>query len=645
MGAKSTFWSLRAILSTQFLLVAAVPIVIASLMSSFLLLPKINQTIFFNQQALANSINGQITTYLTNAESDIHVLASFAMQEQALMKDSSDLLDIYTNNQVYFNAIYLTDNTGHILNIGLPSYRQFMRATYLDLDMSNNHIYKDVAESGLPQWSNEYLSTISGRLSIAYSLPFIDGVLIGEISVEELPKLVEKLAKQNNVTVMVLDQNRQLIAHPDALLSQQQINLSNLELVQKTDAGERISIPFEFNHQQVIGTASIIPNLDWMVIVAQPQALLEAEQGAIRDIFIAAVLIGIFAAGIIAMLMTKELVLGFYDTARQARALAKGEYDTKPQYSRILELYKLREDLNTTGLEIEKREQHINQLNAGLEKRVAERTQDLHDSNQELEQTLSHLKLTQQQLIQSEKLSALGSLVAGVSHELNTPIGNSLMASTTLAESVKKLQKQSAANQLTKTNFDTFVEEMNLGSQILVNNLHRASDLIHSFKQVAVDQSSSQKRFFELHKHVNEVLTTLHPMLKKTDIKVETDIPKGITLNSYPGALSQIFTNLIQNALIHAFADQPKGTISISAQETEKQTLLIRVEDNGCGMSEEMQSSIFDPFFTTRLGQGGSGLGLHIVHNLITTVLQGNIRVESEINHGSRMIIELPEVL
>lgn len=645
MGAKSTFWSLRAILSTQFLLVAAVPIVIASLMSSFLLLPKINQTIFFNQQALANSINGQITTYLTNAESDIHVLASFAMQEQALLRDSSDLLDIYTNNQVYFNAIYLTDNTGHILNIGLPSYRQFMRATYLDLDMSNNHIYKDVAESGLPQWSNEYLSTISGRLSIAYSLPFIDGVLIGEISVEELPKLVEKLAKQNNVTVMVLDQNRQLIAHPDALLSQQQINLSNLELVQKTDAGERISIPFEFNHQQVIGTASIIPDLDWMVIVAQPQTLLEAEQGAIRDIFIAAVLIGIIAAGIIAMLMTKELVMGFYDTARQARALAKGEYATKPQYSRILELYKLREDLNTTGLEIEKREQHIHQLNAGLEKRVAERTQDLHNSNQELEQTLSHLKLTQQQLIQSEKLSALGSLVAGVSHELNTPIGNSLMASTTLAESVKNLQKQSAANQLTKTNFDTFVEEINLGSQILVNNLHRASDLIHSFKQVAVDQSSSQKRFFELHKHVNEVLTTLHPMLKKTDIKVETDIPKGITLNSYPGALSQIFTNLIQNALIHAFADQSKGIISISAQETGKKTLLIRVEDNGCGMSKEMQSSIFDPFFTTRLGQGGSGLGLHIVHNLITTVLQGNIRVESEINHGSRMIIELPEVL
>ncbi|EAR62626.1 sensor histidine kinase [Neptuniibacter caesariensis] len=645
MAAKTTFWSLRAILSTQFLIVAAVPIVIASLLSIFLLLPRINQNIFINQQALANSIAGQITTYLANAESDINVLASFAMQEQTLLTEQYDLLNIYTNNQAYFSAIYITDNKGHIRNIGLPSHRQFMRQTYLNLDMSNSHVFKGIKERNIAQWSNEYLSTISGSLSIAYSQPFIEGVLVGEIAIEELPKLVEKLAKQNNVTVMVLDQNKQLIAHPDAQLSQQQINLSNLELVQRTDAGESLSIPFEFDNQQFIGSATLIPNLNWMVIVAQPQKLLEGEQAAIRDIFIAAVLIGIVSAMFIALLLTKELVMGFYDTARQARSLARGKYSETPQYSRILELYKLREDLNKTGQEIEKRENHITQLNTELEQRVEERTEDLRHSHAELEQTLHDLKLTQEQLIHSEKLSALGSLVAGVSHELNTPIGNSLMAATTLKESVDKVVKKTDQNQLTKKDFDHFIHESSEGSEILVKNLYRASELIHSFKQVAVDQSSAKKRRFELGQHINEVLTTLRPQLKKTRIEVTSSLEGTIHLDSFPGALSQILTNLIQNALVHAFDDKTPGHISISASYLDDRTVELIVTDDGKGMTQDMINSIFDPFYTTKLGQGGSGLGLHIVHNLISNVLEGQICVQSEPGKGTTMKLHFPSAL
>jgi len=216
------------------------------------------------------------------------------------------------------------------------------------------------------------------------------------------------------------------------------------------------------------------------------------------------------------------------------------------------------------------------------------------------------------------------------------------MTSSTLTESVRTIVKQSASNQLTKSSFDNFISEVEQGSHILERNLQRASELIHSFKQVAVDQSSAKKRGFNLEQHFSEVLTTLHPVLKKSPIKIDTAIASSLFLNSYPGALSQIITNLIQNALLHAFDTSDHGLITVTANEIDSEQVRIIFEDNGKGMSKEMQSSIFDPFFTTKLGQGGSGLGLHIVHNLVTNVLKGTITVDSDQGKGTRMILDLP---
>ena len=636
-------WPLRTILTTQFLIVAIIPLLIASVLSLILLVPKINHNQRLSQLTLSESISAQVISHLENAASGLNVLANFSIQRYELFNENYAFLDIYTNSQTYFSTIYLTNSSGLITNIGLPNNRQQLRQNYISLDISQNSFYKNVQNSSQAVWSNTFLSAVTGRLSIAYSKPLFSGAIIGEISIEDFPNLVNNLAVQHGVTVMILDQNRQLIAHPDISLSHQQINLSNLKLVQQADKGEDISLPFTFNKQEYIGTPSIIPGLNWMVITAQPRTEMEAEKSAIYDILFITIITSIAAAGFIAMLLAREFLSGFAQVALQAQAVASGRYETNPNKSKIKEVQRLTNNLSKMSAAIEAREHEVTKLNQELERRVEERTEDLKQSNHELELTLQDLQLTQDQLVQSEKLSALGSLVAGVSHELNTPIGNSQMTSSTLSSSVRDIAARVKSNNLTQTSFNNFIDEMEQGTLIIERNLYRAAELINSFKQVAVDQASSKKRQFDLNQHIHDVLTTLHPMIKKAQIHVDADIPDNIKIESFPGAISQVITNLVQNSIIHGFEGRTDGKITISARETDDKHFQITVEDNGQGIDTKIKNSIYDPFFTTKRGSGGSGLGLHIVHNLTTKVLKGKVHVESELGKGTKTILNLPE--
>ncbi|MDX1451226.1 MAG: ATP-binding protein [Oleiphilaceae bacterium] len=288
-------------------------------------------------------------------------------------------------------------------------------------------------------------------------------------------------------------------------------------------------------------------------------------------------------------------------------------------------------------------EASIRELNAELEARVEARTQELSRSNAELESALNALKETMEQLVQSEKLAALGSLVAGVAHELNTPIGNALMASSSLEDFTQRIEHAFKDGKMTRSSLEQFLEDARVATGISSRNLERASELISSFKQVAVDQSSSQRRNFVLAELVHEILVTLHPQTKKRDITVEVDVPERIELDSFPGPLGQVLSNLVMNAVTHAYNNHQHGDIEICAKLDGEQ-LAIQVLDRGVGIPDDLQNKIFNPFYTTRLGQGGSGLGLHIVHNLVTDVLGGQIEVKSEMGEGSCFTITLPRV-
>lgn len=274
------------------------------------------------------------------------------------------------------------------------------------------------------------------------------------------------------------------------------------------------------------------------------------------------------------------------------------------------------------------------ELNVALESRVASRTA-------ELTTAMSELQRTQQELIQSEKLASLGSLVAGIAHELNTPVGNALMVTTTLAHNQTEFEHHLEEG-LKRSKLDSFLLSTRAISDLLDRNLRRTADLISSFKQVAVDQASEQRREFNLDEVVNEIILTMSPTLRKSPFILLNEVPQHIRFDSYPGPLGQVLINLIHNALKHAFEGRDTGEFRLYAKLINDDSVRIIFSDNGIGIPKENISRIFDPFFTTKLGQGGSGLGLSIVHNIITSMLGGRIEASSKQGLGTEFYIDLP---
>jgi len=251
------------------------------------------------------------------------------------------------------------------------------------------------------------------------------------------------------------------------------------------------------------------------------------------------------------------------------------------------------------------------------------------------------LRLAIDHLVASEKLASLGQLVAGVAHELNTPLGNMLTVSTTLDTRIKQFAGQVNSGTLQRSSLDRFLADCSSAAGILTRGAEHAAELIGNFKQIAVDQSSLRCRSFDFAAVVRETLSTLHNRLKKTAISVGVDIPDGIILDNYPGPIEQILTNLIINSQVHAFDEGQKGDIRIGAQARDGH-LHMSYEDDGRGMSEEVAKRVFDPFFTTKFGQGGSGLGLSIVHSLVTGVLHGTLRMTTHPGAGTRFDLSFP---
>ncbi|CDH44518.1 PAS domain S-box protein [Candidatus Contendibacter odensensis] len=285
-------------------------------------------------------------------------------------------------------------------------------------------------------------------------------------------------------------------------------------------------------------------------------------------------------------------------------------------------------DRKRAEAELQRHREHLEEL-------VAERTADLQRANTELRQAMDRL-------VQAEKLAALGSLVAGVAHELNTPLGNTRTVASALGESLREFAAAVETGALRRSQLEAFLARGRQAVDLLEKNTARASDLIGSFKQIAVDQTSVRRRLFPLRQTLEEVIVTLQPLFKRTAHRVELDIPRELTLDSYPGPLEQVITNLINNSLTHGFDGIATGMIRIHAVVLDATQIRLDYSDNGIGVSENILKHLFDPFFTTKLGCGGSGLGLYIVYNLTIGMLGGNIQIRSTLGQGTTFELTLP---
>lgn len=307
--------------------------------------------------------------------------------------------------------------------------------------------------------------------------------------------------------------------------------------------------------------------------------------------------------------------------------------------------------LSQVMLDLEQRKNELELRQEKLEREVNQRRsmeQTLRESNQRLENSLDHLKQTHQQLVESEKMASLGGLVAGITHDVNTPIGISVTASSFLREKLDELEAALNSKALTKPQLEKFITEGRESVQLLDNNLQRASELISSFKQVAVDQASDAIRDINLKRYIQDLIQSLQPRLKKTQHQIHLDCPEGLIIRCPAGAISQIFTNLIINSIVHGFEGINAGNMWISIElqyDGDKDRLHITYQDDGIGISQQQLDHLFDPFFTTKRDDGGSGLGTHIVRNLVVQTLQGDISASSEPGKGLTYALNFPVIV
>lgn len=253
------------------------------------------------------------------------------------------------------------------------------------------------------------------------------------------------------------------------------------------------------------------------------------------------------------------------------------------------------------------------------------------------------LRQALQQIVEQEKMVALGSIVAGVAHELNTPVGNLVLLASTLRDRVGELADNALAGKLTRSCLVQAAGDCREASEVLLRSADRARELIESFKNVAVDQASQRRRRFDLHTCLHDILVTLGRMMRKANVTVDLQVPQGVLMDSYPGHLEQVLNNLIVNSILHGFEGRSCGRISIAASVAGDNICLV-YSDDGAGIAPELQARIFEPFFSTKVGAGGSGLGMYIVNNLVCGALQGSVSLSSTPGRGVRFEFTLPLV-
>ncbi len=264
----------------------------------------------------------------------------------------------------------------------------------------------------------------------------------------------------------------------------------------------------------------------------------------------------------------------------------------------------------------------------------------LENSNRELVATIDNLNQVQDKLVATEKMAALGALVAGISHEINTPVGMSLTGISHFKSLTEEIVNDFKNQKLTQSKLQKYLENSEQACRLTTVNLEKAATLISSFKQIAVDQTSEEKRVFNVKHYIDEILASIHSVIKKSQLDVFIHCPEDAVIDSYPGALSQILTNLIMNSVIHGFKNRIDGKIHIHVTFSED-SLYIKYSDNGVGIKAQNLPKIFDPFFTTNRNNGGSGLGLNIIYNLVCNTFKGEINCDSTINEGTTFSIKL----
>ncbi|MFW5489157.1 MAG: sensor histidine kinase [Desulfovibrio sp.] len=553
------------------------------------------------------------------------------------------LLVATMRTQPYIRSMYFLDKAGKTVAVWKPGGVDPQHPDYIGIDFSYTPLFHNLGTTSEPVWSDKFVSALAGDTSIGVGVRIGEYTAIAELELYALLQTV-KTASDPNLRLWVIDRLGEVLVDTEQQHSAEVLNFRNEPVVELALSGKKLPDTVKLAGNFYHPGASRSEKLGWLFLAGVPVGLDNPLiRATLADILmfsgsflVIALLLSPFWSNIIASQL--------YSLRQLADRIADGNPPAGYPKGRIKEFNELSGYLQVMSDRILKREDALRELNQELEQRVLARTKELETTNNELMESIEHNMKMQDLLVQTEKAAALGRLVAGVAHELNTPIGNTVMVVSTFGEDLKGIEEELQKG-LRKSSLEQFITKSRQGVEIAERNIERAAELISSFKHVASDQTSSVRRRFSLAGMIDDVLLTLHPMLKRSPHKVETHIEKDLNLDSYPGVIGQIITNLITNALTHGWDEGEQGTITINVRSAEKEGWVdISVADNGKGIPESMRDKIFDPFFTTRMGRGGTGLGLNIAYNGARNILGGDLRFESTQGKGTTFYLEFPSV-
>ena len=550
------------------------------------------------------------------------------------------------------DLVALTSPTGEVQAAGLKAQHAGARADAPGLDLSGSPLFTAVHAQTAVAWLGRHLSLFTGELAVGLSVRLADGrVLVAEIALDRLVRDISNLdgglANHSHMAsqVWLVDQRGEILADTDHNAAVGRFNLRDSPmLADPGPAGVAQDIGV-WQHDRVNYQVSAVRSaqLGWTFVALQRHGL---DHPASRTALQLAA--GAFAATALFSLALTPLLSRRVAAAMQALVQAAGD-ESRGQHvahwpqGPVRELNQLSAQLGAMARQIHAQKADLVHLNLGLEQRVGARTQDLARANSALQASMDALKNARDDLVRQERLASLGGLVAGVAHELNTPLGNSVLAITTLQDEVRQF-RDGMAQGLRKSALDKLLDGVDMAGDIASRNLARAADLVTSFKQVAVDQTSGHRRRFDLQAVVQELLRTLQPTLARTPYTLRVAVPGGITMDSYPGSLGQIITNLVNNAVLHGLDGRAQGEITLRAETApgDAGQIQLTVHDNGRGIPAALQGRVFDPFVTTRMGRGGTGLGLNIAHSIAAHVLGGALSFSSTEGVGTMFVLSMP---
>jgi signal transduction histidine kinase len=605
-------------------------------------------------QNQANQFSNQVETWFTIVRQSGHFFVSESFVQHANQEEMQKLLGNMHNELNAFDNLIVVKPNGVISNI-YPN-----DSNMIGKSMIGYQYLQDTMSTKTSQISKVMISPTTGKAVIVITQPIMNengdltAVLLQNIKLDLLLDMSEDAKIGQTGQTIVFTSDGKIIAPQNnqaaGIISYIPSELSDLFKKDLRNIGYFI----RGDGAQVMAATTRVKTPGWGVAVT-------ITQREVLQSFYDSIKYGIVTFCIIFLLLTfvssaifSRLFRSITTVTEQFASMNEGNFAEAMISEEIIrfvpqELQKLCTTFNTMSKTIQenmktirKTNKDLQQVHEQLEDKVEQRTEELLLKNQELQQALENLKQTQDQLVHAEKMASLGNLVAGIAHEINTPVGVGVTATSHLQKVTKDFAHLYSVGNVKRRDLTNYLAESDEALTIIFSNLERASQLIRSFKQVSVDQSSEARRVFNVKQYLGEILLSLHPKLKRTQHKITVQCDENLQMDSFPGAFGQIITNLVMNSIIHAYEPDRAGQLTITIEPEEEQRICLIYSDDGKGMERDVVAQIFNPFFTTKRGMGGTGLGLYILYNIVKQQFGGSIECVSEPGKGTKFIIDIP---